>query len=128
MLKLQRDYCIQQLEIIVLFLNVGIACFISGGGVGSWTASVLVYDADDLYGAPIETSMINARTHHACTIFQSQLHNRRPVAIVAGGYPKWVQKKAEIWDFTQEGTSWVASKIISTLICITNSRIDNEVF
>ena len=95
-----------------LFWMIGIACFISGGPA---TASVLVYDVDDLYGDPIETSMVNSREDHACTIFQSVLHQGRPVAIVAGGYlyPN-VLTTAELWDFTQEGTSWVSSKIIFT--------------
>ena len=92
---------------------IGIACFISGGYISYWTDSVLVYDADNLYGSPIETSMVNARGSHACTIFQSELHGGRPVAIVAGGLPESVYTKAEIWDYTQEGTSWVESKIIS---------------
>ena len=105
---------------------IGIACFISGGGVsGIWTDSVLVYDVDKLYGAPIETTMVNARGYHACTIFKSVLHQGRPVAIVAGGWPSSAYNKAEIWDYTQEGTSWVSSKIISTLICLTFSKMHN---
>ena len=109
---------------------IGIACFISGGwigGGGGRTASVLVYDVDNLYGAPIETSMFDARSRHACTIFQSELHGGRPVAIVAGGWGS-VKNKAEIWDYTQKGTSWVESKIISTLIYIAISKVNNEVF
>ena len=108
-------------------MNIGIACFISGGVNSTLhhTASVLVYDVDDLYGDPIETTMVNARGYHACTIFQSVLHQGRPVAIVAGGLPESVYTKAEIWDYTQEGTSWVESKIISTLICIGFTKIDN---
>ena len=106
-------------------MKIGIACFISGGYIGGWTASVLVYDVDDLYGDSIETSMVDAREDHACTIFQSVLHQGRPVAIVAGGSHSSVRTKAEIWDYTQEGTSWVASKIIYTLIFLTFSKMDN---
>merc|ERR1739838_926696 len=46
------------------------------------------------------------RGHHACTIFKSSAHNGRPVAIAAGSSLGSGTDKAEIWDFSQEGTTW----------------------
>ena len=63
-------------------------------------------------------SMKYPRIMHACTIFQDPVHNGRPIAIVAGSEGGSESYTAEIWDFTVEGTSWVASKIILNLICI----------
>ena len=57
--------------------------------------------------------MLDGRYYHACTIFNSALHDGRPLAIVAGGYDGSTPfNKAEIWDFIKEGTSWQQSNII----------------
>ena len=111
-------------------MKFGIACFISGGYLPSATVtdSVLVYDSNNLYGDPIESTMVNARSSHACTIFLSEIHEGRPVAIVAGGSSWSVETKAEVWDYTQKGSSWVASKIISTLMYNTFSKMDDKFF
>ena len=87
---------------------------IIGGVTSSTTATVLKFDSNDLNKAPVQVeSMLNERELHACTIFNSALHDGRPLAIVAGGYPSGsASKKAEIWDFTKEGTSWQQSNII----------------
>ena len=87
---------------------------IIGGFIGSTTATVLKFDSNDLNKAPVQVeSMLNGRYSHACTIFNSALHDDRAIAIVAGGYgPSSGTKKAEIWDFTKEGTSWQQSNII----------------
>ena len=87
---------------------------IIGGFIGSTTATVLKFDSNDLNKAPVQVeSMLDGRENHACTIFNSALHDGRPIAIVAGGVPSAsVGRKAEIWDFTKEGTSWQQSNII----------------
>ena len=86
---------------------------IIGGYIGSFTATVLKFDSDDLNKAPVQVeSMLNERSSHACTIFNSALHDGRPLAIVAGGYDATPLNKAEIWDFTKEDTSWQQSNII----------------
>ena len=79
------------------------------------TATVLKFDSNDLNKAPVQVeSMLNERYRHACTIFDSALHDGRAIAIVAGGCcsSTGAPKKAEIWDFTKEGTSWQQSNII----------------
>ena len=79
------------------------------------TATVLKFDSNDLNKAPVQVeSMLNERYRHACTIFNSALHDGRPLAIVAGG--SGASKKAEIWDFTKEGTTWHQGIIIFTFI------------
>ena len=93
-------------------MTTGFASFISGGSTSSRTASVLKYEANDLNGDPVESTMVHSRYWHACTIFTSELHGGRPVAIVAGGYDGSGSNHAEIWDYTKEGTSWVSSKFI----------------
>ena len=95
-------------------MTTGIASFISGGFNPSRTASVLKYEANDLNGDPVESTMVHSRYFHACTIFTSELHGGRPVAIVAGGDDGSGTRlnHAEIWDYTKEGTSWVSSKFI----------------
>ena len=93
-------------------MTTGIASFISGGFTPSRTASVLKYEANDLNGDPVESAMVHSRSDHACTIFTSELHGGRPVAIVAGGFDGSGVDTAEIWDYTKEGTSWVSSKFI----------------
>ena len=90
---------------------------IIGGFIGSigYTATVLKYDSNNINKAPeqLET-MLDKRIGHACTIFNSALHDGRPLAIVAGGYNESGSHliKAEIWDFTKEDTSWQQSNII----------------
>ena len=84
------------------------------------TSSVLKFDGNDIYNPPIEVeSLIHDRRQHACTIFYSPVHDGRPVVIVAGGLgltnqPEFVSDKAEIWDYTIDGSKWEKSKIFST--------------
>ena len=78
------------------------------------TATVLRFDSNDLNSNPIEVeSMVNPRYDHACSIFRSLAHDGRQVVIDAGG--SGASDKAEIWDFSQEGTSWQESKLILIL-------------
>ena len=78
------------------------------------TATVLRFDSNDLSSIPFEVeSMVHPRYSHACTMFRSLAHEGRHVVIVAGGYGGL--DKAEIWDFSQEGTSWQESKLILIL-------------
>ena len=85
---------------------------IIGGTIGNYyDATVLKFDSNNINNAPMEVEKLRyARHSHACTIFNSALHDGRPLAIVAGG--DGALNKAEIWDFTKEGTSWQQSNII----------------
>ena len=86
--------------------------YIDSGKISSpITSSVLHYQTNKIYNGPIyETLMRYERSNHACTIFKSPLHDKRPVAIVAGGGGS--PKTAEILDFTQDGSTWQESKLI----------------
>ena len=59
--------------------------------------------------------MVYERSSHACTVFKSQLHDGRSIAIVAGGGGSG-SEKAEVLAFTQDGASWQESKIIYVFI------------
>ena len=87
---------------------------IIGGTIGNYyDATVLKFDSNNINNAPMEVEKLRyARHSHACTIFNSALHDGRPLAIVAGGYSSHGGKKAEIWDFTKDSTSWQQSNII----------------
>ena len=85
-------------------------------GIGR-TASVLKFDSSNLNSNPMEVeSMVHGRSLHACTTFNSKLHDSRTVMIVAGGDDGSGDNSAEIWDFTQEGTSWEKSNLIFAFI------------
>ena len=58
--------------------------------------------------------MLYGRNNHACAIFNSPIHEGRPVVIVAGGQSlSWEENvTTEIWDYTKEGTTWEESKEI----------------
>ena len=61
------------------------------------------------YNANSETfisgpSMIHDRMNPACSVFQSKLHNDRPVVLVAGGNDD--KGTAELLDFSQENSQW----------------------
>ena len=96
----------------------GTSYLISGGDMDPGiTSSVLHYQTNKIYNGPIyKTLMRYGRMFHACTIFKSPLHDKRPVAIVAGGCCS--PKTAEILDFTQDGSTWQESKLISSLLLI----------
>ena len=87
---------------------------IIGGTIGNYyDATVLKFDSNNINNAPMEVEKLRyARHSHACTVFNSALHGGRPLAIVAGGYSSHGGKKAEIWDFTKDSTSWQQSNII----------------
>ena len=72
----------------------------------------MIYDANNINNGPIKwNSMVHKRENHACTIFNSPIHEGRPVVIVAGS--RWgssIYKTSEIWDFTKDGTTWEESK------------------
>ena len=95
------------------------ACLISGGYLNSGiTNTVMRFDSNNLNnGHTYVKSMVYERSTFACTIFKSSAHNGRPVAIAAGSfYGADGADKAEIWDFSQEGTTWQESKIIFALV------------
>ena len=56
--------------------------------------------------------MVNERSGHACTIFNSPIHDLRPVVIAAGSNYGSGKNTTEIWDYTQDGTKWEESKLI----------------
>ena len=58
--------------------------------------------------------MTYSRYSHACTIFYSPAHDGRSVVIAAGGHRK---DTAEIWDYTNEGSIWMESKLVSLFFC-----------
>ena len=115
---MQREIIISKIMKIwpFLFTN-GTACLISGGITNDLTNTVLKYKTSNINETPIQiASMVHVRKWHACTIFNSPAHNGRPVAIVAGSYAYSGLNTAEIWDFTQEGSSWQESKLIFSLV------------
>ena len=80
----------------------------------SESADVLQYDSNNLYNEPEKMkSMIYARIEHACTIFNSILHDGRPILLAAGGSGG---NTAEMFDFTKEGSSWQESNLIFAFI------------
>ena len=82
---------------------------IGGLTESGFTDTVLKYDSSNLNNDPLQMeSMLYVRGNHACTIYNSALHDGRAIAIIAGGD----SSKAEIWDFTKDGTSWQQSNII----------------
>ena len=92
---------------------------ISGGEFEGYqrTSSVLLYETNNINNRHVDVaSMKYARDSHACTNFNCPLHDGQPVAIVAGGYGS--PKTAEILDFTQDGSTWQESKLISSLLLI----------
>ena len=93
---------------------------ILGGFTNSMTATVLKFDSNNINNAPIQVeSMLDARRSHACTIFNSALHDKRPIIIVAGAddfYDRSKSNTAEVLDFTQEGTTWQESNLIFAYI------------
>ena len=117
----------------VCFINRGLDCspLITGGsfsteelhsGPGIMTGTVLKFNSKNLNDDPEEMeSMLNARSNHACAIFESTLHEGRPVIIVAGGDASYSTSgkegldSAEVWDFTMEDSSWQESNLIFVL-------------
>ena len=85
-----------------------------GGNLDSGkTATVLKFNSNSLNNDPIQMqSMLHKRYGHSCTIFKSQLHDGRSIAIVVGGCCGSGPNKAEVLDFTQDGASWQESNII----------------
>merc|ERR1712156_1055258 len=88
--------------------SYGHTTLIIGGSIGgSATATVLKFESNNINNAPIQVeSMLNERSGLACTIFNSALHENRPIAIAAGSWDGAGSWNGEIWDFTEEGTSW----------------------
>ena len=71
------------------------------------------FDSNNLNNGPIEVeSMVYKRWHHGCTLFRSSAHYGRPVIIAAGSWRGSGINTAEIWDFSQDGTSWQESKLV----------------
>ena len=90
---------------------------ITGGWTDSDTAMVLEYDSSNLYNEPRKLkSMLYSREEHACTIFNSMLHDGRPILLVAGSNGVLGANKAEFFDYTKEGSSWQESNLIFAFI------------
>ena len=102
----------KKLEIFVM----EVLFYFTGGFVdGISTRSVLRYDKNDINSEPANVaSMKSLRVSHACTIFYSPAHDGRSVVIVAGGSGN-SENTAEIWDYTNEGSTWKESKLFSTI-------------
>ena len=83
-----------------------------------YSKSVLQYDRNDINIEPTEVaSMIYSRASHACTIFYSPAHDGHSVLIVAGGSGNG-ENTAEIWDYTNEGSTWKKSALFSTIFSL----------
>ena len=79
------------------------------------TDTVLKFNSSNLIDGSVEVaSMIHSRHYQACSVFKSELHEGRMMAIVAGRIESG-EASAEIWDFTKEGTTWQKSKILFRL-------------
>ena len=90
------------------------------GGYGNKN-SVLQYDRNDINIEPTHVEpMINSRFGHACTTFYSPAHDGRSVLIVAGGDVDLDKQTvtAEVWDYTNEGSTWKESKLVSTIFLL----------
>ena len=76
--------------------------------------SVLKYQTSNINNGPIQRiDTVHKRRKAACTIFRSQLHGGRPIAIVAGSDRDPGGITAEVWDYTIQGNIWEKSKLIS---------------
>ena len=53
--------------------------------------------------------MVHSRDGAGCSIFKSSLHGGHPVIIAVGGFGSR-SDTSEVWDFTNEGTTWQLSK------------------
>ena len=73
---------------------------------GSLYRNVIIYDALDnsFTSGP---SMNYNRRCAACTLFESPLHNGRPVVLVAGGYG--AGPTSEVYDYTNANNQWQTS-------------------
>ena len=88
---------------------------LSGGDTNTegTTSSVLKYQSNNIHNGHISMpSMVHEREYHACSIFRSPAHNRRPVAIAAGSRSGSGANTAEVLDYTITGSSWQSSKLI----------------
>ena len=68
-------------------------------------------------------SLIHSRFNAGCAIFNSPLHNFRPVILAVGGLS---QATAEIYDYTQPNAKWTESKINSIRITIHSALMRNQ--
>ena len=79
---------------------------------------MLKYQTSNINNGPIQKiDTVHKRTDAACTIFRSQLHGGRPIAIVAGStgaYGDPETETAEVWDYTIQGNIWEKRKLISS--------------
>ena len=65
--------------------------------------------------------MNHDRYNAACTLFNSPLHQNRPVILVSGGYD---QTSAEVFDYTASD-HWEESKYI---VCVSETQARRNVF
>ena len=55
-----------------------------------------------------QPSLNEERHHFGCAVFESPLHDNRPVVIAAGGYR---EGSAEIFDYTTPSAFWEIEKV-----------------
>ena len=73
------------------------------------------YNRNDIFNGHVEVAPLNReRSWHACTIFNSAVHDGRSVAIVAGGTLS--RKDTEIWDYSVEGSKWQTSTSVLNIV------------
>ena len=77
--------------------------------------NVDVFDPKSKKYAVSVPSLIHSRFNAGCAIFNSPLHNFRPVILAVGGLS---QATAEIYDYTQPNAKWTESKINSIPVAI----------
>ena len=85
-----------------------------GRRLSEQTATVLKYNSSKLNSTPVEMeSMIYSRDWHACSIFKSELHEGRPIMIVAGPimFPGKVKGPSE---YSRKASQSKVSSILNT--------------
>ena len=55
-------------------------------------------------------SLKRVRYGHACVLFTSSMHQKRPFVLVAGGYSSGESRSVEILDFTNPSAVWTESE------------------
>ena len=85
---------------------------IMGGMPKESLKSVIIFDPDTNSFDTSVPSLIHERNDFACVVFNSPLHEMRPVVLAIGGESD--EGTAEIYDFTYPGSTWLESNISFT--------------
>ena len=69
------------------------------------------------------SQMLNTRWRHACGIFRSDTHNKRPLLVAAGDYDDgdswYMTSSCEFYDYTKANSRWqLCSKSKQFILCI----------